>query len=553
MLRSTVIKYSTRATGVAVTSGLAYGAYLYETDEGYHRMMQAYSTFVPVVLHYRWMEFRHKHSQNYSLFKEVTEEEWEQMDERYAIPTVTKLAALQGMYCKYGQTAAGFTNTFGDAWIREFRKLENEVPPRPVESVYATIQQETGNRPVEETFCYFDPQPLGSASIGQVHRAKLHDGRDVAVKVQYPEAQELFQEDIHTIRAFCEALAPENVVVLDALEKQNAAELDYMKEAENLREIRANMVKHGFQPREVLVPTPIPEYSTHRLLVMELLPGPKLIDGMRVYFSEWAEKHGTTLHDLETNARAKIESEGIPAKYEGPSARQVGWYRTWLRTKDTVANAGIATYNGTAGWVGQPLKYQQTTLPPNTPRIIDTLMRVHGYQLFRDGVFNSDPHGGNFLLLPDGRIGLIDYGATKRFTRNERLAACMLFAALYRKDEQRLFDMCDISGYKSKYGKKDVLMKLLQFGYDSWGHDVTGGKNIQQFLDELKHEDPWEEVPDNFVLAQVIHYKIKAWWWKLSCCVRGKLFSSHNVLLFSFYIVYEHPIAILGLGNESSH
>jgi predicted unusual protein kinase regulating ubiquinone biosynthesis (AarF/ABC1/UbiB family) len=92
--------------------------------------------------------------------------------------------------------------------------------------------------------------------------------------------------------------------VLDALEKQNAAELDYIKEAKKLREIRANMVKHGFQSQEVLVPTPIPKYSTHRLLVMELLPRSKLIDGMCAYSSEWAEKHGTTLHDLETNPQA---------------------------------------------------------------------------------------------------------------------------------------------------------------------------------------------------------------------------------------------------------
>jgi hypothetical protein len=78
-------------------------------------------------------------------------------------------------------------------------------------------------------------------------------------------------------------------------------------------------------------------------------------------------------------------------------------------------------------------------------------------------------------------------------------------------------------------------MKLLQFGYYSWGHDVTGSKNIEQFLDVLKREDPCEEVPDNFVLAQVIHYKIHAWWWRLSCCVCGKLIAAHNVLLFSFF------------------
>jgi hypothetical protein len=107
------------------------------------------------------------------------------------------------------------------------------------------------------------------------------------------------------------------------------------------------------------------------------------------------------------------------------------------------------------------------------------------------------------MLLPDGRIGLIDFGATKQLTRNERLSVCLLYAALARNDAKMLFDMCDVGGYKSKYGNRKVLMKLIQFGYDSWGRDVMEGKNIQEFIDELKREDPWEEVPDNLVMAQV--------------------------------------------------
>ena len=52
------------------------------------------------------------------------------------------------------------------------------------------------------------------------------------------------------------------------------------------------------------------------------------------------------------------------------------------------------------------------------------------------GVFNADPHAGNFLMLPDDRIGLIDFGATKRLTKTERLYACVLYAALHRQDRQ---------------------------------------------------------------------------------------------------------------------
>merc|ERR1719181_1018037 len=134
-------------------------------------------------------------------------------------------------------------------------------------------------KPVTEAFEYFDPVPLGSASIGQVHRAIMNDGREVAVKVQYNEAQELFHGDINTIRNFCEVLAPEQVCAMEALRKSNEAELDYENEAKNLTDVTRNMKKHGFMPRDVVVPQPI--MATKRILIMELLPGPKLTDGMR--------------------------------------------------------------------------------------------------------------------------------------------------------------------------------------------------------------------------------------------------------------------------------
>lgn len=499
----TIGKSLFKTSGVGLVGGASYGTYLYQTDDGFRRAMQAYRTVIPVALHYRYLEFIDQ-------IVGTTIDDWEALDERYAVPTVSKLGELQGMYCKYCQTAAGWSSTFGEAWIREFRKLENQVPPRDIDAIYQTIEQET-DQPVHETFASFDAIPLGSASIGQVHRATLRDGnREVAVKVQYAEAQTLFQHDIHTIRSICEKLAPEHIVLLEAIEKQNAAELDYRNEANNLEEIHANMTQHGFQPREVVVPRPLKELSTARMLVMDLLPGPKLMDGMRDYADEWAKDHGTTLHDLEVAARQRIENEGIPSKYNGPSAWQISLYRRYLGIKDKAVNAGVGFYNGTLGWVTATLSYQSTKLPPNAPRIVDTLMRVHGTQLLVDGVFNADPNGGNFLLMPDGRIALIDYGAVKHFSRNERLTVCLIYAALGRRDEARLFELCKVGGYKSKYGKSHVVYKLFQFGYDSWGKDVTGDKNIQQFIDDLKKEDPWEEVPDNFTMTKLMSIRLRA-------------------------------------------
>ena len=507
MLRP-VLQATAKAAGLVTATSAGYVTYLYQTDEGTRRAITAYSAFVPVVLHYRWVEAQQKW---FSTTEKEAAATWKALDDRYAFPVVQTLADLQGMYCKYGQTAAGFTNTFGDAWIKEFRKLEDQVPPRSVEIVRQTIAEETG-KPVNETFAEVDPIPLGSASIGQVHRARLvRTNQDVCVKVQYPESSRLFRNDMTTIRTFCRLFAPEHVVTLNALEQQNALELDYRNEAQNLKQVSLNMKHHGFVPQEVVVPEPIEELSTQRMLVMQFLPGPKLIEGVHAFYEEWAHLNGTTLEDMEREARERILLEGIPAKYSGPGAFRVATYRRYLAVRDWLLNRGIDLYNYSLGWaMRHSLCYQKSSLPPNTPRIIDTLMRVHGYQLFADGIFNADPHGGNFLLLPDGRIGLIDYGSTKRFTRNERLAACLLYVALKRRDEQMLFDMCKVGGYKSKYGKKDVLLKLLEFGYDSWGQDVTGGKNLQQFIDELKTEDPWEEVPDNFVMAQFMSVRLRS-------------------------------------------
>ena len=107
------------------------------------------------------------------------------------------------------------------------------------------------------------------------------------------------------------------------------------------------------------------------------------------------------------------------------------------------------------------------------------------------------------MLLPDGRIGMIDYGSVKRYSRNERLTMCLIYAALYRNDEDRLWELSRVGGYKSKHSRRDVLMKLVQFGYDSWGKEVIGEQNVQQFIDDLKQKDPWEEVPDNWTMTKV--------------------------------------------------
>jgi aarF domain-containing kinase len=137
-------------------------------------------------------------------------------------------------------------------------------------------------------------------------------------------------------------------------------------------------------------------------------------------------------------------------------------------------------------------------------------LQVHARQLFVDGVFNADPHAGNFMLLDDGRVGLIDFGATKRLTRGERLVACVIYAALKRKDKDMVKAVCMSTGFKSKYMKTENIFKLMEFGFDSFGKDVTGGKNVQQFTDDLYKDDPWEEAAGNLVMAQFLSIRLRS-------------------------------------------
>jgi hypothetical protein len=178
-------------------------------------------------------------------------------------------------------------------------------------------------------------------------------------------------------------------------------------------------------------------------------------------FEKRATAEGKTPEELEAELRGQAESGAVSTQYTGPSAWAIAAYAQLAAWRDSGHNAGV----GVLRMCGVNAAYREQEWVPNIPHIVDVLMRVHGTQLVSDGLFNADPNGGNFLLLPDGRLGLIDYGATKRLTREERLLGACLYAALGRRDEKTVKHIVMLSGYKSKYNRQDVIMKMMQFGY----------------------------------------------------------------------------------------
>lgn len=108
------------------------------------------------------------------------------------------LEELGPTFVKFGQILAGRADLFGPEWIAEFEKLHSQVPAVPLESLRPQLREDLGGEP-EEVFARFDTEPLAAASIAQVHRAQLHDGSEVVVKIRRPGITDVIEADLRLL------------------------------------------------------------------------------------------------------------------------------------------------------------------------------------------------------------------------------------------------------------------------------------------------------------------------------------------------------------------
>ncbi|MFO7592277.1 MAG: AarF/UbiB family protein [Acidimicrobiia bacterium] len=186
--------------------------------------------------------------------------------------------SLGSTYVKLGQIISAFEGLFPDELVDEFKKLRDQVPPEPFESIRALVESELG-RPLDVVFSSFDEEPIAAASIAQVHAARLVTGEEVVVKVQRPPVAHLVQQDLRALawlapllvgRIPVAALAnPPALVELFA--EQIVEELDFRLEAQNMLDVAR--VFASTDQRSMIVPRPHPVLVTTRVLVMERLHG----------------------------------------------------------------------------------------------------------------------------------------------------------------------------------------------------------------------------------------------------------------------------------------
>lgn len=158
------------------------------------------------------------------------------------------LEELGPTFVKLGQILAGRADMFGPEWIAEFEKLHSQVPALPFESLRAQLREDLGGEP-ERVFAWFDPEPLAAASIAQVHRARLHDGTEVVVKIRRPGIREVIDADLRLLdrlaalaEAELPALAPYRLrLLLREFGRSLHRELDLASECRSAERLAKNM------------------------------------------------------------------------------------------------------------------------------------------------------------------------------------------------------------------------------------------------------------------------------------------------------------------------
>lgn len=191
------------------------------------------------------------------------------------------LERLGPTFIKIGQLLSSRADLLPEPFLKPLSRLQDNVKPFPYEDVEFIIENELGAK-ISKLFSRFDSAPIAAASLGQVHRAALHDGREVVVKVQRPHIQEQIREDFAALEEIAKVLhrhtdfgqRHELLKVLEEFETTIAHELDYRREASNLVTISRNLREY----KRIRIPQPVNDYTTHKVLTMDFIEGTKITE-----------------------------------------------------------------------------------------------------------------------------------------------------------------------------------------------------------------------------------------------------------------------------------
>jgi len=191
------------------------------------RLLRAYFVTMQVVLSYTIYSLRRRLRNS-----EKAVELADQVHRKNARRVLAAIVDLQGLFIKVGQLISVMANLLPQAFRKELETLQDSVPPCSFAEIAIRLREEFGEKSRQEIFSEFDENPVASASIGQVHVARLRSGEKVAVKVQYPDIETIVDTDLRALKRISRLagrLLPDwgwNVIYSE-IQKMVLAELDY--------------------------------------------------------------------------------------------------------------------------------------------------------------------------------------------------------------------------------------------------------------------------------------------------------------------------------------
>ena len=290
-------------------------------------------------------------------------------------------------FIKLGQILSVRPDLLPESYIEELSKLQDKVPPVPASAIKKVIEEEFGKK-VEEIFDYFEDKPLASASIGQVHRARLKDGTRVVLKVQKPGVEKQVEEDLAIFEEIVELAMHTKLAQkfdLRGLYEEFAYlirnELNYIREGRNCETFRRNFKGD----KDAYIPKVFWDYTTKRVLCLEEIEGIKISDVKMLRIKGF---------DLKELAK-----------------------------------------RGT---------------------------RIYLKMIFRDGFYHADPHPGNFLVMRDGRIAILDFGMVGVLDSFARFNLYQVLYGIINNDIELVLDGFYDLGIYTEPKKESYLKRELE-------------------------------------------------------------------------------------------
>ncbi|MBK6750958.1 MAG: AarF/ABC1/UbiB kinase family protein [Acidobacteria bacterium] len=350
----------------------------------------------------------------------------EQNQEKQAVWLKEKLIELGPTFIKIGQSMGTRADLLPLPFVKELGTLVDSVPPFPNDVAFARIEHELGLK-INEVYAEFELQPVAAASLGQVYRARLHTGEEVAVKVQRPNLEATIKGDIVILKKvakFAERFPQLNqnadwAGMLGEFDETVHEEMDYTAEGRNAERFRESFKNWS----NIHVPKIYWNATTEKVLTMEFI-------------------HGTKVTEVDEQIQKNISPE----------------------------------------------------------KVNRLLIKTYLKQLLEDGFFHADPHPGNLLVMPDGRVAFFDFGMVGRITPDLQAKMIDAFFHVVSKDASGIADdliaLDFLKPGTSPDVVKPVVEKMFEFHLNRKLKDVNF-KELTYDLADVMYDYPFR-LPSNF-------------------------------------------------------